>query len=144
VAVGYVRGRDVAEVDRHAAAIRRACVDRGWTLAQLVREGSNGPRRPGLVHALRHSAEGDASRIVVDDVRHLGGTPKQLATVLSWSARNHLDVVALDVGLDTGTREGRLAAECVLAVGGDDGPAAPAPRPAPAAAARGGRAAAGP
>src|SRR3954452_22940668 len=57
-AVGYARGRDKAELDRHSAAIRRACSERGWTLGRLVREGGGGPRRPGLVHALPHVAEG--------------------------------------------------------------------------------------
>jgi hypothetical protein len=125
--VGYARGRDRAELDRHSAAIRRACSERGWTLGRLVREGGAGPRRPGLVHALRHVAEGDDApgRLVVDHVEHLGSTPAELAARLAWCSRNHVDVVALDVGLDTGTREGRTAARCLLAVSGRERPAAP-------------------
>jgi DNA invertase Pin-like site-specific DNA recombinase len=121
--VGYARGRDRTELDRHSAAIRRACSERGWTLDRLVREGGAGPRRPGLVHALRHVADGAAARLVVDQVEHLGSTPAELAARLAWCARNHVDVVVLDVGLDTGTSEGRVAARCLLAIGGSDRPA---------------------
>jgi DNA invertase Pin-like site-specific DNA recombinase len=137
--VGYARGRDRAELDRHSAAIRRACAERGWILGRLVREGGAGPRRPGLVHALRHVADGAAPRLVVDDVEHLGSTPAELAARLAWCARNHVDVVALDVGLDTGTREGRMAARCLLAVGGRDRPVAPARGRAPRERAAGAR-----
>jgi hypothetical protein len=37
-AIGYARGRDAAEFKRHKAVIERACSQRGWTLASLVRD----------------------------------------------------------------------------------------------------------
>jgi peptidoglycan hydrolase-like protein with peptidoglycan-binding domain len=119
-AVGYARGLERAELDRQAAAIRRTCAERGWPLARVVREGGAGRRRPGLKHALEHLAGGQRTRLVVAEARHLGDTPAEVALKLGWCARHRIAVVALDVGLDTATREGRTAARLLFDVVGRD------------------------
>ena len=37
--------------------------------------------------------------------------------VLAWCARSQVDLLALDVGLDTATSHGKLAARCLVAAG---------------------------
>jgi hypothetical protein len=41
--------------------------------------------------------------------------------VLDWCTRHGVELVAVDVGLDTSTRDGRLAARCLLAAGPGNG-----------------------
>jgi len=118
--VGYASGLDPGDLDRQADAIERACRERGWTLARVVRdEGSGEPKalnRPGLAHALRQLREGAAAGLVVDRLAEVGHSTGELKVLLQWCASHDVDLVALDVGLDTSTHEGRLAAGCLLAV----------------------------
>jgi peptidoglycan hydrolase-like protein with peptidoglycan-binding domain len=118
-AIGYARGRDAAELARERAAIERACSDRGWTLASLVRDGhatkAGGRRKSGLAYALEQLANGDASRLVTGRLEHLGRSPRRLGALLEWCAGHGVDLVAVDVGLDTSTPGGRLAAGRLLA-----------------------------
>jgi hypothetical protein len=118
--VGYAAGRDKRELDRQATVIGRACAERGWKLAGLVREGVTGePQagRPGLKHAIGQLAERTPSRLVVERLDHVARSPAELATVLTWCRRHGVDLAALDVGLDTGTPQGRLTARSLLAAG---------------------------
>jgi peptidoglycan hydrolase-like protein with peptidoglycan-binding domain len=111
--VGYASGQNRGELEDHAAAVERACRERGWTLACVIREnGSNGNRhkRPGLAHAVKQVREGLARGLVVDRLDHLGPTEEEVRAQVEWFAGHDLDLVAVDVGLDTSTDEGRLAA----------------------------------
>jgi DNA invertase Pin-like site-specific DNA recombinase len=100
--VGYTSGHSRGELERQAAAIQRACREREWTLARVVRDhGSREPNaleRPGLSHALTELREGAATRLVVDKLEHLGGSPVDLKAMIQWCANNDADLVALDVG----------------------------------------------
>jgi peptidoglycan hydrolase-like protein with peptidoglycan-binding domain len=118
-AVGYAPGRDRSEAKRRADAIERACSERGWTVARIVHEGRarDGCGRPGLAFALKQLSQGVGSRLVTCRLEDVGGTRRDLALLLRWCAKRRVDLVALDVGLDTGTSEGRLAARCLLAAG---------------------------
>jgi peptidoglycan hydrolase-like protein with peptidoglycan-binding domain len=119
--VGYAIGGNRDELERQAAAIERACRERGWTLASVVRDhGSPEPKplkRPGLAHTLKQLREGSGARLVVDRIEHVGRSDAELTALLHWCARNDVELVALDVGLDTSTHEGQLAAGRLLAVG---------------------------
>ena len=119
-AVGYARGVERAELDRQSAAIRRTCSDRGWVLSRIVRDGGDGRQRPGRGHAFDQLAGGQATHLVVTRARDLGDTPAEVASRLRWCERHSIDVVALDVGLDTTTPEGRSVAQRLLSVA-DDG-----------------------
>ena len=118
-AIGYARGRDAAEFKRHEAAIERACSQRGWTLASLVRDSypakADARKRSGLASALDQLANGDASRLVTDRLDHVARSPRRLGALLEWCAGHGVDLVAVDVGLDTSTHDGRLVASRLLA-----------------------------
>jgi len=124
-AIGYTIGQDAAELERQAAAIEQACSERGWTLASIVREdasvASNGHTAPALALALDRLARGDASRLVTGRLDHLARSLANLGRLLDWCTRHGVDLVAVDVGLDTSTRDGRLAARCLLAAGDGNG-----------------------
>jgi Putative peptidoglycan binding domain/Resolvase, N terminal domain len=110
-AIGYARGRDAAEFKRHKAVIERACSQRGWTLASLVRDShpakAGGRKRSGLAYALEQLANGDASRLVTGRLDHLARSPRRLGALLEWCAGHGVDPVAVDVRLDTSTHDGR-------------------------------------
>jgi peptidoglycan hydrolase-like protein with peptidoglycan-binding domain len=118
-AIGYASGRDAAELERDAAAIEHACSERGWTLASMVREdasvAANGHGAPALSVALDRLASGEASRLVTGRLDHLGRPLASLGRMLEWCAGHGVALVAVDVGLDTSTRDGQLAARCLLA-----------------------------
>jgi hypothetical protein len=118
--VGYALGREPRELERYAAAIRRACSDRGWTLACLVRDGGAAPRRPGLAYALDRVSKEMTPRLVVGRLDHVARSVGDVAALLAWCASLGVVLVVLDVGLDTGTREGRLLARRLLAAAGHE------------------------
>jgi DNA invertase Pin-like site-specific DNA recombinase len=124
-AIGYARGRDAAEFKRHQAVIERACSQRGWTLAFLVRDShpakAGGRKRSGLAYALEQLANGDASRLVTGRLDHLARSPRRLGALLEWCAGHGVDLVAVDVGLDTSTHDGRLVAGRLLAAARNGG-----------------------
>jgi peptidoglycan hydrolase-like protein with peptidoglycan-binding domain len=99
--VGYATAQDQAELERQAAAIERACGERGWTLACVIRENGsgngNGRERPGLAHAVKQVREGLAGRLVVDSLDHLGPEDEVRAQLRSF-AGDDIDLVALDAG----------------------------------------------
>jgi DNA invertase Pin-like site-specific DNA recombinase len=119
--IGYAAGRDRAECGRHARTIERACAERGWQVSAIVCEGRAGQLDPngrrGLALALEQLSQGVGGRLVTSRLNDVGSTRRDLATLLAWCSRTHVELVALDVGLDTGTAHGRLAACCLAAVG---------------------------
>jgi Putative peptidoglycan binding domain/Resolvase, N terminal domain len=124
-AIGYARGREAAEFKRHKAVIERACAQCGWTLASLVRDShpakAGARRRSRLAHALEQLANGDASRLVTGQLDHLARSPRRLGALLEWCARHGVELVAVDVGLDTSRHDGRLAAGRLLAAARNGG-----------------------
>jgi peptidoglycan hydrolase-like protein with peptidoglycan-binding domain len=119
--IGYARGQDRGDLDRQAAAIERACRERGWTLALVVRDHASHDckalERPGLTHALEQLHGGSAARLVVDRLERLGRSDADLQRLLEWCARNDVDLVALDGRPDAGTQEVQVAAGARPAVG---------------------------
>jgi DNA invertase Pin-like site-specific DNA recombinase len=118
--LGYVALDETAALT-HESAIESACDDRGWTLTRLVRDSHSdhgGPLdRPGLSYALEQLEEGHAERLVVDRLDHVARSVAELSSVLGWFSSTGVALTALDVGLDTGTPEGRAAARTLLRVG---------------------------
>jgi peptidoglycan hydrolase-like protein with peptidoglycan-binding domain len=107
--IGYATGRDRADLEHQAAAIERACRQRGWTLARVVRDnGSNQSMaltRPGLAHALEQLRGGSAARLVVDRLERLGRSVTDLRPLIQWCASNDVELVALEGGLDASMQE---------------------------------------
>jgi peptidoglycan hydrolase-like protein with peptidoglycan-binding domain len=100
--VGYASAQDHGELERQAAAIKRACRERGWTLACVIRENGsangNGRKRPGLAHAVKQVREGLAGRVVVDSLDHLGQSEDETRAQLRSLAADDIDLVALHAG----------------------------------------------
>jgi peptidoglycan hydrolase-like protein with peptidoglycan-binding domain/DNA invertase Pin-like site-specific DNA recombinase len=125
-AVGYI---SVSDQDGPAepslrdqiAAIEGLCDQHGWRLSEIAREGgqTSGGRtsRPGLFHALRRLTSGEASCLVVAELRRLSDSAAERGRILEWLRRRELRLVAIDVELDTGRRDGRIAADALISVG---------------------------
>jgi Putative peptidoglycan binding domain/Resolvase, N terminal domain len=121
VALGYVRGdKDGHELRRHARAIEHECSRRGWALACVLRDDDRTAirspirERPGLMQTLARLTQPGGSRLVVSRLGHLSRSAKDLRLLFEWFAQHQVEVIVLDVGIDTTTRDGRRAALAVL------------------------------
>jgi peptidoglycan hydrolase-like protein with peptidoglycan-binding domain len=112
---------DTAAQREQAAAVDSLCEQRGWRLLEVVSdvEGPNpqGLRRAGLLYALGRVQRGEASYLVVSELRRLSRSLVELGRILEHLARSNTQLVAIDVGLDTGTPEGRAAARTLVSLG---------------------------
>jgi DNA invertase Pin-like site-specific DNA recombinase len=105
----------------HVEAIEACCDERGLTLVALVHdvERDNGANaRPSLAWALEQLAEGKADALVVPRLRDLARNVANLPPLLSWFDQHERRLIAIDLGVDTATEAGRLAASAVAGVGG--------------------------
>jgi peptidoglycan hydrolase-like protein with peptidoglycan-binding domain/DNA invertase Pin-like site-specific DNA recombinase len=108
-------------VREQAAAIEALCERNGWPLVELVRDVEEprmkGLDRPGLTYALERVARGEASCLVVSQLRRLSPSAADLGRILESIARNGGRLVALDVEVDTAVPAGRKAANVLISVG---------------------------
>ena len=126
-ALGYVSVSDKESFDdpglkAQMNAIDSLCEHRGWRLLELVRDkevaSGKALERPGLGYALDRIEAGEASCLVVARLRRLSHSVADLGRVLEAVGRNGGRLVALDLGIDTATPEGRKAANVLVAVSG--------------------------
>jgi len=106
-------------LDAQEAAITEACAQRGWVLADLLRdEGESGKDldRPALRIALQGIASGDASGLVVAKLDRLSRSVADFAALLEWFTEAEATLVALDLGIDTSSPGGRLVANVFASV----------------------------
>jgi peptidoglycan hydrolase-like protein with peptidoglycan-binding domain/DNA invertase Pin-like site-specific DNA recombinase len=110
-----------AAMRQQAQSIDELCRRRGWDLMELVRDvetaGGGSLKRPGLTYAIEQVAKGKASCIVVAELNRLTNTAVDLSRVLDSLARSKGRLVVMDVGLDTASDAGRIAANSLLRVG---------------------------
>ena len=125
--IGYVSVPEAEQLDREllnrqTAAIHRLCHQRGWTLVEVVRDveaAKNTSReRAGLRYALELVAGGDADCLAVSQLRRLSPSAAAMGSILRSIAASRARLVALDLGLDTATPEGRKAANVLIAMSG--------------------------
>jgi peptidoglycan hydrolase-like protein with peptidoglycan-binding domain/DNA invertase Pin-like site-specific DNA recombinase len=124
LALGYVslpanEGMQNAEFDAQLEAIDSYCDQRGWELVEVVRDvetGARDPERQGLLYALDKIGRGEASCIIVSELGRLSGSAADLGGVLDRLERSDGRLVALDLGLDTASPEGRVAAQALASV----------------------------
>jgi peptidoglycan hydrolase-like protein with peptidoglycan-binding domain/DNA invertase Pin-like site-specific DNA recombinase len=124
LALGYVslpanEGMRNAEFDAQLDAIDTYCEQRGWELVEVVRDVDTGARdleRQGLLYALDKIGRGEASCIIVSELGRLSGSAADLGGVLDRLERSDGRLVALDLGLDTASPEGRVAAQALASV----------------------------
>jgi DNA invertase Pin-like site-specific DNA recombinase len=115
-AIGYVAG----DLSRQSAIIERLCARRGWQLVSLVHDV--GPakgralKRPGLSGALQRLLVGDATCLIVTDLRVLCRSVGELGGVLDELERANARLVALEPPVDTATQAGRVAVRILAAV----------------------------
>ena len=98
------------------------CERRGWSLVELVRDkevpSGKALDRPGLAYALERMEAGEASCLVVSKLRRLSHSVADIGRILEIIGRSDGRLVALDLGIDTATPEGRKAANVLLTVSG--------------------------
>jgi peptidoglycan hydrolase-like protein with peptidoglycan-binding domain/DNA invertase Pin-like site-specific DNA recombinase len=124
--LGYVSieqngGSEAGAMREQAQSIDTLCRRRGWHLLELVRDveaaGGGSLKRPGLMYAVERVAKGEASCIVVSELSRLTNSAADLSRVLESLARANGRLVVMDVGLDTASDAGRIAANSLLRVG---------------------------
>jgi peptidoglycan hydrolase-like protein with peptidoglycan-binding domain/DNA invertase Pin-like site-specific DNA recombinase len=125
-ALGYVSAaengnRELGTMRDQAAVIDSLCERRGWQLLEIVRDveaaGGGSLRRPGLMYAVERIARGEASCLVVSELSRLSNSAAELSRVLEWLGRSGGRLVVMDIGLDTASDAGRVAANTLVTVG---------------------------
>jgi DNA invertase Pin-like site-specific DNA recombinase len=119
-ALGYVCiGDGATDLPERRNEIRDGCRARGVELATVVHDSeTNGDGRPSLSWALEQIANGQANLLVVARLHDLSANVANLPPLLSWFEDPGRDLIALDLGLDTATDAGQLAAQALAGVGG--------------------------
>jgi DNA invertase Pin-like site-specific DNA recombinase/peptidoglycan hydrolase-like protein with peptidoglycan-binding domain len=126
-ALGYVCVSDQESFDdpklkAQMEAIDRLCEQRGWRLLKLVRDkevaSGKALERPGLGYALERMEAGEASCLIVARLQRLSRSVADLGRILEVIGRNGGRLIALDLGIDTATPEGRKAANVLVSVSG--------------------------
>jgi peptidoglycan hydrolase-like protein with peptidoglycan-binding domain len=115
--VGYVAAEGATSQGEagalHEAAIQTECERRGWPLLGVFREVAGG-ERDALAYVLERLGAGEGSCLMVSDLESVGGTTADVGRLLERLADVRAELVALEPGIDTSTREGALAANLVL------------------------------
>jgi len=117
--IGYVTASadsGSSEAGGSAAAIEATCERSGWQLLEIVRDRENGRTldRPGLGYALERIADGQADGLVVGDLQRLSRSIVDLGALMAWFRDAHATLIALDLDIDTSTREGRRVANTLI------------------------------
>lgn len=114
-ALGYVDAREPEavhgpELRDQMAAIYTACSQRGLVLDEVITDvgqvDDTRPGRRGLQSALQRLAAGEASCLVVPELGQLSRSAPEVDHIVDWLQRQDTRLVAVDDGLDTGTRAG--------------------------------------
>jgi DNA invertase Pin-like site-specific DNA recombinase len=124
--IGYARCSTVEQAESglgiaaQVAAVEAAVAQHGWNLVEVIKdEGASGKdlNRDGFRRALEMIARGDADGIVAARLDRISRSLVHVVSLLDWFARANATLVALDVGLDTGSSGGRLVAGVIATVG---------------------------
>lgn len=123
--LGYMSARglirpDDPELRHQAETIERFCARRGWQILALTREvelpSSRSSGRPSLAHTLERLRRGEASCLVVAELRRLCRSVAELGVILEKLEQTDARLVSLDPAIDTGTRFGRAAVGILASV----------------------------
>ena len=128
-ALGYTTVAAPGEAERErlreeAKLIQAACQEHGLALGKLVRdlESQAGSElsRPGLSYVLARLEAKEYGCLVVTRLDRLTRSAANLGTLLRMLREREARLIVIDIGLDTGTADGRIAAEALVTVGGLD------------------------
>jgi DNA invertase Pin-like site-specific DNA recombinase len=118
--VGYVRVSTREQADSglglgaQRRAIRDTCKAKGWRLVKVFEDaGASGKTtngRHGLIEAQRALREGKAEGLVVAKLDRLSRSLLDFARLMKVSREEGWALVALDLGVDTSTSNGRMVA----------------------------------
>lgn len=94
------------------SAILSECERRGWTEPRIFEDAASGKTldRPGLAEALTECEAGRAAGLVVAKLDRLSRSLLDFAGLMEQSRQQGWRLVALDLGIDTGTPQGELMA----------------------------------
>jgi peptidoglycan hydrolase-like protein with peptidoglycan-binding domain/DNA invertase Pin-like site-specific DNA recombinase len=122
-ALGYIsvpaNGSLSPEFEIQLNAIDRHCDSNGWDLVEVVRDvdSATGDReRQGLLYALEKIGRGEASSIIVSELGRLSASASDLGGILDRLKRSDGRLVALDIGLDTASPGGQVAAQALESI----------------------------
>jgi DNA invertase Pin-like site-specific DNA recombinase len=108
-------------VREDARLIQAACQEHGLVLGKLVHDiethAGSDLNRPGLSDALERLATKEYDSLVVTRLDRLTRSPVTLGTLLGMLGEREARLIVIDIGLDTGTEDGRVAAETLMTVG---------------------------
>jgi DNA invertase Pin-like site-specific DNA recombinase len=110
-ALGYVHVSDGGDLLSRGASIREWCAARAVALATVVHDA--GELRPSLAWALEQIDARGAELLVVARLRDLASDVGDLLPLLRWFDAPTRGLVALDLGLDTTSEAGRVAAAAI-------------------------------
>jgi DNA invertase Pin-like site-specific DNA recombinase len=119
--IGYVSVSDDPHSDTTQTsldAVHAACGRAGWKLLEIVRDRENGRilERPGLHYALERIADAKANVLVVAEMRRLSRSIVDLGALMAWFRESGAALIALDLDIDTSTREGYQVATTLVAL----------------------------
>jgi DNA invertase Pin-like site-specific DNA recombinase/peptidoglycan hydrolase-like protein with peptidoglycan-binding domain len=97
------------------------CEEHGWRLLEVVHDNDNGNgkalERPGLLYALDRISRGQAACLVVPRLERLSRSVPDFGRVIEAVRRSGGRLVVMDVGLDTASSHGELAAKTLVSIG---------------------------
>jgi hypothetical protein len=120
--IGYVPvppGMTSSALDTSDRAIESVCQRGSWRLLEIVHEpeGTSLEERSGISQALARITAGEASALVVSDGRLLGRS-LDLGNLIRRLDEADAALVAVDLGLDTSTPQGRRVASALITMNG--------------------------
>ena len=122
--IGYLRvsTREQADsglgLDAQRRAIAAEADRRGWSVRWITDDGytARNLRRPGIREAMRALRRGEAAALVVAKLDRLSRSLPDFGATLDVARRQKWALVALDLGVDMTTPNGRLVANIIAAV----------------------------
>lgn len=122
--VGYTRvstveqGQSGLGLAAQAAAIEAECARRGWVLDRIETDVLSGRSmsRPGLQSALTDCDSGAVDGIIVSKLDRLSRSLIDFAALLERAKRRGFNIVALDLGVDLATPQGKLLANVMASI----------------------------
>lgn len=123
-AVGYVRvstGKQAQSglgLDAQRRGLVAEAEHRGWELTLFEDAGFTGrnDKRPGLQRALRLLRRREADVLMVFKLDRISRSTQDFSKMLATAKRQHWSLVALDLGVDTTTANGRLVANILMSI----------------------------
>lgn len=113
------QGDSGAGLEAQAAKVAGEVEARGWEVVETctdIASGKSMKRRPQLARALTELAAGHADLLVVAKLDRLSRSMLDFASIIARSQQEGWGLVALDLGVDTSTPNGKLVANIIMAL----------------------------